>query len=131
MYLASATRPDISYAVSKLSRFVSNPGDDHWRALERVLRYLKGTMTYGIHYTGHPKVLEGYCDANWISDADELYVTSGYVFLLAGGAVFWKSCKQTILTKSTMEAELTAYEMSGLVALTRYMSEPMIWEYVS
>ena len=77
MYLASATRPDISYAVSKLSRFVSNLGDDHWRALERVLCYLKGTMTYGIHYTGHPKVLEGYCDANWISDADELYATSG------------------------------------------------------
>jgi hypothetical protein len=54
MYLASATMPDISYAVSKLSRFVSKPGDDHWRALERVLRYLKGTMTYGINYTGNP-----------------------------------------------------------------------------
>jgi hypothetical protein len=87
MYLASATRPDISYAMSKLSRFVSKPGDDHWRALERVLRYLKGTMTYNIHYTGNPKVLEGYCDANWISDADELYATSEYVFLFGGGAV--------------------------------------------
>ena len=64
MYLASATRPDISFAVCKLSRFVSNPGDDHWRALERVMRYLKGIMSYGIRYTGHPKVLEGYCDAN-------------------------------------------------------------------
>ena len=63
-YLASATRPDISFVVCKLSRFVSNPGDDHWHALERVMRYLKGTMSYGIHYTGHPKVLEGYCDAN-------------------------------------------------------------------
>jgi len=52
MYLVSATRPDISYAVSKLSWFVSNLGDNHWRALERVLRYLKGTMSYGIHYTG-------------------------------------------------------------------------------
>nr|ABA96637.2 retrotransposon protein, putative, Ty1-copia subclass [Oryza sativa Japonica Group] len=62
MYLASATRPDISFAVSKLSRFVSNPGDDHWQALERVMRYLKGTMSYGIHYTGYPKVLEGYSD---------------------------------------------------------------------
>ena len=48
MYLASATRPDISFAVSKLSRFMSNPGDDHWHALERVLRYLRGTMSYGI-----------------------------------------------------------------------------------
>jgi hypothetical protein len=64
MYLASATRPDISFAVSKLSRFVLNPGDDHWHALERVLRYLKGAMSLGIHYTGYPTVLEGYCDAN-------------------------------------------------------------------
>ena len=87
MYLASARRPDISFAVSKLSRFVSNPGDTHWSALERVLRYLKGTMTYGIHFTGYPRVLEGYCDANWISDADELYATSGYAFLLGGGVV--------------------------------------------
>jgi hypothetical protein len=104
MYLASATRSDISFAVCKLSRFVSNPGDDHYRALERVMRYLKDTMSYVIRYTGHPKVLEGYCDANWISDADELYATSGYVFSLGDGAVFWKSCKQTILTKSTIEA---------------------------
>ena len=72
------------------------------------MRYLKGTMSYGIRYTKHPKVLEGYCDVNWISDDDELYVTSGYVFSLGGGAVSWKSCKQTILTKSIIEAELTA-----------------------
>jgi hypothetical protein len=64
MYLASATRPDISFVESKLSRYMSNPGDDHWHALERVLRYLKGTMIYGIHYSGHPAVLEGYSDAN-------------------------------------------------------------------
>jgi hypothetical protein len=51
------------------------------------MRYLKGTMSYGICYTRHPKVLEGYYDANWISDADELYAMSGYVFLLGGGAV--------------------------------------------
>ena len=87
MYLASTTRPDISFVVCKLSRFVSNPGDDHWRALERVMCYLKGTKNYGIRYTGHPKVLEDYCDANWISDANDLYATSGYVFSLGGGAV--------------------------------------------
>jgi hypothetical protein len=107
MYLANATRPDISFAVSKLNGFVSNPGDDHWRALERVMRYLKGTSNYVIHYSGNPKVLEGYSDSNWISDADEIKATSGYVFTLGGGAVSWKSCKQTILTRSTMEVELT------------------------
>jgi hypothetical protein len=64
MYLASATGPDIAYAVSKLSQFVSNPGSEHWRALERVMRYLVGTMNYGIHYSEDPKVLEGYSDVN-------------------------------------------------------------------
>ena len=116
MYLASATRPDISFAVSKLRRFVSNPGDDHWRALERVMHYLQGTASYGIHYTGYPKVLEGYSDANWISNADGLKATSGYIFTLGGGAVSWKSCKQTILTKSTMEAELTALDTATVEA---------------
>jgi hypothetical protein len=116
MYLASATRPDISFAVSKLSRFLSNPGDDHWRALERVMRYLLGTKSYGLHYSGDPAVLEGYSDSNWISDADEIKATSGYVFTLGGGAVSWKSCKQTILTRSTMEAELTALDTATVEA---------------
>jgi hypothetical protein len=52
------------------------------------MRYLKGTMSFGIHCTRNPKVIEGYSDANWISNADELYATSGYVFLLGGGTVF-------------------------------------------
>jgi hypothetical protein len=87
MYLASAIRPDISFAVNKLSRFTSNLGDDHWRALERIMRYLVGTIEYGIHYSGFPAVLEGYSDANWISDLDELYATSGFIFTLGGAAI--------------------------------------------
>jgi hypothetical protein len=110
MYLASATRPDISFAVSKLSRFMSNPGIYHWLALERVMRYLCGTMSYGIHYSGHPAVLEGYSDANWISDVDDIKASSGYVFTFGGGTVSWRSYSQTILTRSTMEAELTALD---------------------
>nr|AAL31047.1 putative polyprotein [Oryza sativa Japonica Group] len=116
MYLASATRSDISFAVSKLSWFTSNPGDDHWCALERVMRYLKGTMELGLHYSGYPAVLEGYSDSNWITDVDEIKATSGYVFTLGGGAVSWRSCKQTILTRSTMEAELTALDTATVEA---------------
>ena len=51
------------------------------------MHYLRGTASYGIHYTEYPKVLEGYSDANWISDADGLKATSGYVFTLGGDAV--------------------------------------------
>jgi hypothetical protein len=66
---------------------VANPGDDHWYALDRVPYYLKGIVDYMIHYTGYPKVLEGYTDSNWISDVDEINATSGYVFTLRGGAI--------------------------------------------
>jgi hypothetical protein len=116
MYLASATRLDISFAVSKLSRFTSNPGDDHWRALERTMHYLVGTMEYGIYYSVFSEVLEGYSDANCISNLDELYATSVYVFTLDGAAVLWRSCKQTILMRSTMEAELTALDTATVKA---------------
>jgi hypothetical protein len=78
------------------------------------MRYLKGTLV--IHYTGYPTVLEGYYDANWISDADEIYARSGYVFSLGGGAVSCKSCKQTILTRSTLEAELTTLDIASVEA---------------
>ena len=104
------------FAVCKLSQYVSNPADVHWSAVERIMRYLRGTVNHGLHYNGYPSVLEGYCDANWISDADEMKATMGYVFTLGGGAVSWKSCKQTILTRSTMEAELTALDTSGVEA---------------
>jgi hypothetical protein len=62
-------------------------------------------MSYEIHYARYPRVLKGYSDFNWISDVDEIYVTSRYVFTLRGGDVSWKSCKH-ILTRSTMEADL-------------------------
>jgi hypothetical protein len=87
MYLASTIRSDIAYAVSKMIWFVANKGSEHWHALERVMRYVVGTMSYRIHYSGDPKVSEGYSDANWISDANELKDTSGYVFTLAAGVV--------------------------------------------
>ena len=106
MYLMNATRPDIAYSVSRLSRYTSNPAKDHWEALIRVLRYLKYTITYGLHFTKYPPVLEGYSDANWISDSTETKSTSGYVFTLGGAAISWKSSKQTCIARSTMESEL-------------------------
>jgi hypothetical protein len=116
MYLASVTRPDISFVVSKLGRFTYNPGDDHWRAFERVMHYLADTMDYRIHYSGYPAVLEGYHDAIWISYMDELYATSVYIFTLGSAAVSWRSCKQTILTRSTMEAEHASLDTATVEA---------------
>jgi hypothetical protein len=80
------------------------------------MHYLVGTMDYGIHYFGYPAVLEGCSDANWISDVDKLYATSGYVFTLSVAAVSWRSCKQTILMRSTMETELTVLDTTTVEA---------------
>jgi hypothetical protein len=91
---------------------MSNPGIDHWHALEMAMLYLCGTMSYGIHYSGHPAMLGGYSDANWISGVDDIKATSKYVFTFGGGAVSWRSCRQTILMRSTMKAELTALDIA-------------------
>ena len=113
MHLMNFSRPDIAYAVCRLSRYTHNPNNDHWSALARLMKYLRGALNYGILYSGFPAVLEGYSDANWISDSDEIKFISSYVFTLGGGAVAWKSSKQTIIATSTMESEFIALEFAG------------------
>ncbi|KAA0049695.1 Retrovirus-related Pol polyprotein from transposon TNT 1-94 [Cucumis melo var. makuwa] len=113
MYLMNYTRPDIAYAVSRLSRYTHNPDRYHWDVLRHLLRYLKGTIDYCLYFNKFPAVLEGYCDANWVTDNDEVNSTSGYVFLLGGGAISWKSTKQTCIARSTMESEFIALELAG------------------
>jgi hypothetical protein len=88
MFLTNCTHPDIAYVVGRLSRYTHNPSVEHWDAISRLLRYLKGTINLGLSYSGFPAILEGYCDANWIPDSDELKPPSGYMFTLAGGAIF-------------------------------------------
>nr|GFA70961.1 zinc finger, CCHC-type [Tanacetum cinerariifolium] len=75
----------IAFAVGKLSRYTSNPSAQHWQALARVFQYLKGTMNYGLTYSGYPSIIEGYFDASWINNTEDHSSTSGWVFLLGGG----------------------------------------------
>ncbi|CAM8882858.1 unnamed protein product [Rhodiola kirilowii] len=113
MYLMNCTRPDIAYTVSRLARYTSNLGTIHWNAIVRILKYLRATRNYGLHYTRYPEVIEGYTDASWISEIQDSKATSGYVFTLGGAAVSWKSSKQTLITRSTMEAEFVALDKCG------------------
>ena len=108
MYAMHCTRPDISFAVSKLSRYTSNPSRDHWKAIERVLGYLKHTSSFGLCYNPFPSVVEGFSDASWITNVGDNKSTSGWIFTLAGGAVSWASKKQTCISHSTMESEFIA-----------------------
>ncbi|KAL0323219.1 UNVERIFIED_CONTAM: Retrovirus-related Pol polyprotein from transposon TNT 1-94 [Sesamum angustifolium] len=113
MFLMNYTRPDIAYAVSRLSHYTYNPNNEHLNALRRLLRYLKGTINLSLHFNKFPAVLEGFCDANWVTDNDEVNSTSGYVFTLGGGAISLKSAKQTCIAHSTMESEFIALELAG------------------
>ncbi|XP_070003048.1 uncharacterized protein [Nicotiana sylvestris] len=113
MYIMNCTRPDIACAISKLSRFTSNPNQIHWMAMKRVLGYLKHTQNYALHYNKYPSVIEGYSDANWITESSKVKSTSGYVFIIGGGVVSWKSSKQTCIARSTMEAEFIALDKAG------------------
>nr|GFB94171.1 zinc finger, CCHC-type [Tanacetum cinerariifolium] len=79
--------PDIAYVVGRLSRFTSNPSRQHWKAITMVFKYLRGNMNYGLSYVGYPSVLEAYSDASWINHAEDSSSTSGWVFLLGGGAI--------------------------------------------
>ena len=109
MYLSICTRPDIAYAVSNLAKFTSKPTNAHWTALKRVLRYLKGTVDYGIQYTrGESGECIGYSDADWAGDINDRRSTSGYLFMISGGAVTWRSKKQGCVALSTAEAEYMA-----------------------
>ncbi|RVW17497.1 Retrovirus-related Pol polyprotein from transposon TNT 1-94 [Vitis vinifera] len=113
MYAAQCTRADISFAVSKLSRFISNPSVEHWKAIGRVLGYLKNTKELSLQYSKFPAIIEGYSDASWISSVGDNLSTTGWVFTLGGGAVSWGSKKQTCISHSTMEAEFIALAATG------------------
>ncbi|PHT79886.1 hypothetical protein T459_17938 [Capsicum annuum] len=103
--------------VGRLSRYTHNLNNEHWSTLMRLVKYLKGTMNYDILYSRFPSTLEGYCDANWIFDSDETKFTSGYMFTLGGGAVSWRSAKQTIIARSTMKSEFVALKLAGVVRI--------------
>lgn len=106
MYAVQCTRPDITFAISKFSKCTNNPSNDHWKAIGRVLEYLKKPNNLSLQYTS--AVMEGFTDASWISSMGESKSTFDCVFTLGGGVVSWKSNKQTCITHSTMESEFIA-----------------------
>ncbi|KAA3481739.1 Zinc finger, CCHC-type [Gossypium australe] len=87
MYLMSCIRPTIAFIMRILSRFTSNPGENHWKAIVRILRYLKYTQDYRLHYSRDPAILESFSVASWISNIQDTKDTSGYVFTLGGGVM--------------------------------------------
>lgn len=109
LYLSIKTRPDITFAVSNVSRFCSRPTEQHWKAVVRIFKYLKGTIDYGLNYVKMSySCISGYSDADWAGDVNDRKSTSGYIFLKSGAAITWSSRKQSCVALSTAEAEYVA-----------------------
>jgi hypothetical protein len=117
-YLANATRPDIAFAINRLASYTTNPSMKHYDMLKRILRYLAGTKEYAItyrkSYTKSTPVI-GYADTAH-ANTDEQKSTSGIVFTSAGGAILWKSKKQTLSAQSSTKAEYITLAQAGCEA---------------
>jgi len=118
MYAMICTRPDIAHAVGVVSRFMSNPGKEHWEAVKWIFRYLKGNPSLSLRFTKSKTGLQGYVDADNGGDVDSTKSTTGYVYTFGGTAICWVSKLQKIVSLSSCEAEY--------VAVTEATKE-MIW----
>ena len=109
MYAQVCTRPDVAYEVGVLGRYQSNPSIDHWRVAKKFMRYLQGTKDYMLIYRQTDNLdLVGYSEADFAGCVDSFKSTSGYIFIMAGGAISWRSIKQTLIATSTMEVEFVS-----------------------
>ena len=101
MYAMLCTRPDICFHVGMFSKYQSDPGEEHWIAVKHILKYLRRTRDYMLVYQDESLVPIGYIDFDFQSDIEFRKSTSGYVFTLGGGAISWKSVKQSSIADST------------------------------
>ncbi|XP_060181239.1 secreted RxLR effector protein 161-like [Lycium barbarum] len=125
------TRPDISFAVGVMSRYMHNPKKHHMEAVQRMLRYVKSSIDYGLLYKkGEECKLVGYCDSDYAGDHDTRRSTAGFVFKLGDGAISWCSKRQPTVSLSTTEAEyraaaVAAQESTWLMQLMKDLQQPV------
>ena len=118
LYLSVATRPDIAFAVSNVAKYCAKPTKQHWIAVKRIMRYLKGTLNYGLCYAASDNTqCVGFSDADFAGDIDDRKSTTGYMFQMSGAAISWRSKKQTCVSLSTAEAEYIALASAGQEAV--------------
>nr|GEY99762.1 putative zinc finger, CCHC-type [Tanacetum cinerariifolium] len=120
MYAVRCTRPDVVFAQNITSRFQQNPGECHWTDVKHILKYLRNTKDMFLVYGGNPEAklrVDCYCDAGFETDRDDTKSHMGYVFTLNGGAVDWKSSKQSTTAMSATEAEYIAASEAAMKAV--------------
>jgi hypothetical protein len=125
MYAMVCTRPDIAHAVGVVSRYMNNPGKEHWEAVKWILRYLRGTTTHALCFGGSDTFLQGYVDSDMAGDKDSRRRTTGYVFTIGGTTVSWISKLKKVVALSTTKAEYVAATEASkeMIWLQRFMEE--------
>jgi hypothetical protein len=113
------TRPDLAFAVGFISRFLERPTVEHQQAVKRVLRYVAGTLDYGLHFTKAQEAARfiGYCDSDLAGDIDSSKSTTGSLFFLGNSLISWQSIKQRVVALSSCEAEYVAMTTAATQAL--------------
>lgn len=126
LYLTQATRPDIAFAVNDVSRFNENHSMEHWTAVKRIFRYLKGTMNWKLRYTKEKEArLIAYTDSDWASDVDKRRSCTGFVTSISNAAISWNSKRQSTVALSSTEAEYIALSSTvcEIVWLKQFLAE--------
>lgn len=118
LYISQISRPDIAYTINVLSSYCKNPKKQHWLAVKRVMRFLKGTIDYKLTYKKKLcHKLKGYSDADWANDPNDRRSITGCVFTKCGGAISWFSKKQRTVALSTLESEYIALSFTSQEAI--------------
>ena len=102
------TRPNISYVVHQVNQYLSAPRSTHYVVVLCILRYLKGTLFYGLFYSAQSLTLHAFSDVDWAGDSTNGKSTTGYCFLLCSSLISWRSKKQTHVAHSSTEVEYRA-----------------------
>jgi hypothetical protein len=119
LYAMLGTRPDIAYTTIQLSQYASNSSDQHFKAINHLLRYINGTVNYCLEYDGKSKwsYLHGYSNSSYAEDLDTRHSVSGHMFLLGGAAISWSSKLQRTVSLSLTEAEYVEVSEAARQAL--------------
>lgn len=108
LYLSGTTRADIAYATCLVSQFCEDPVETDWQNVKHIFQYLKGTMHYSLHYRKTGKTVKIFTDSDWANNKMDAKSITGYVFILAGAAICWRSRKQRCVAASSTHAEYIA-----------------------